>query len=77
MRRPAVCPEDDGLVTLISPTADKYLSAHGYNITAVHHIEHALSSSRDLQEFLGYFHPRGMAWTEIVYLWELIQADVE
>jgi elongation factor P hydroxylase len=57
--------------------ANKYLAAHGYTISAMHHIDHAYTSSRSLQDFIGYLHPRGMAWTEVTYLWELIQDDVE
>jgi hypothetical protein len=75
-RRPAIHTEDPSLPS-VGPAGDKYLSAHGYNVSAIHHIDHARNTSDNLQGFIGYLHPRGMAWTEIVYLWDLIQGDDE
>jgi hypothetical protein len=76
-RRPAIQAEDDTSLPSLGPAGDKYLSAHGYNVSAIHHIDHARNTSDNLQDFIGYLHPRGMAWTEIVYLWDLIQANNE
>jgi hypothetical protein len=69
--RPAI-PLEDETIPALGPAANRYLSDHGYNISALHHIEHARSTSRNIQEFVGYLHPRGMPWREIEYLWHLI-----
>lgn len=77
-RRPAIQSEDDLFSGLsLGPAVGKYLSAHGYNVSAIHHIDHAKNTSGNLEDFIGYLHPRGMAWTEIVYLWDLIAEDMD
>jgi hypothetical protein len=73
-QRPAI-PAENAAFPSLGRSADRYLFAHGYNIAAFHHIEHATNSSDDLQDFIGYLHPRGMPWMEIVYLWDLIQEE--
>ena len=75
-RRPAVQSDDNEFIVSLGAKANKYLVAHGYTISAMHHIDHACTSSHSLQDFIGYLHPRGMVWTEIVYIWDLINADV-
>jgi hypothetical protein len=72
--RPAIPVEDERIPSL-GPAANEYLSAHGYNISSLHHIDHAHSTSRSLEDFIGYLHPRGMPWREVNYLWGLIQRD--
>ena len=76
-RRLAVQLEDEDILTSLGANALKYLKAHGYTISSIHHIDHAYTSSNNLQDFIGYLHPRGMAWTEAAYLWDLIQTDAD
>jgi hypothetical protein len=76
-QRPAIQLEDDGSVPSLGPSVDKYLAAHGYNLGAIHQIEHAMNSSHNALQFIGYLHPRGMPWTEAEYLWDLVRDDAE
>jgi hypothetical protein len=69
--------EDDPFAPSFGPAANNYLKAHGYNMGALQTIEITNNSSENIQDFLGYLHPHGMPWMEIIYLWDLIQGDKE
>lgn len=75
-RAPALIHENDASIPTLGPAADRYLQAHGYNLSALLHISHAYEQSdSQVGRFLGYLTSRGMPWTEAEYLWELIHND--
>jgi hypothetical protein len=57
-----------------------YIRSHGYNLTAIYHIEHALKLAGAPDQghtFINYLNSHRMAWTEAEFLWKIIPDEVK
>ena len=73
---PGIRPSHDPSLPSFGDVADNYLQAHGYNLSALYHIQHALTLGHS-HSFINYLASRGMAWTEAEYLWDLIHTAAD
>jgi hypothetical protein len=73
--RPAHPLEDEESRLSFGQASDAYLAAHGYTLNALYQIHTVVRTSRNAHDFAGFLNRRGMALTEIVYLWNLIHSE--
>ncbi|KAG2369300.1 hypothetical protein BDR07DRAFT_1477305 [Suillus spraguei] len=57
---------------ILGIAAEKYLFAHGYQVSATWSIIHAFREANSSQDFTNYLCARGMAMLEAKYIFELI-----
>lgn len=55
--------------------ASYYLQSHGYDELTIEEIQKLWAQSGDVEEFVRLLTSRGMAATEVRWLWDLIKHD--
>ncbi|KAG2117888.1 uncharacterized protein F5147DRAFT_768029 [Suillus discolor] len=58
----------------LGDSAERYLQAHGYKVSAVWSIIHAFKDAFGPDDFMAYVCPKGMPVLEAAYIYELISA---
>ena len=70
-------PQDDIPSTGLGNAVDDYLTAHGYTADACHAIVHTWKQNENQDEFAGYLCGKGMAKSEVQWLWRFINSNHE